>query len=76
LAANIRVWWKGLIVENTLAYYDAKLITAVERFKAQAPGASCGLKAPLHPHKTKKSFSKKIKIGALYCKTFLALLIS
>jgi hypothetical protein len=63
LAANIRVRWKGLIVENTLAYYDAKLITAVERFKVQAPGASCGLKAPLHPHQTKKSF-KKNEIGA------------
>ncbi len=36
LLANIRLWWLGLRVENTLAYCDPAMITAVH-----APGKYC-----------------------------------
>ena len=40
LDCNIRQGWKWLRVTNTLAYYDAKLITAAKSFTVLALGAS------------------------------------
>ncbi len=38
LPTNIRLGWKSMQVENTLAYYDTAIITAVKMFIVQAPG--------------------------------------
>jgi hypothetical protein len=38
LPTNIRLGWKSMQVENTLAYYDTAIINAVKMFIVQAPG--------------------------------------
>jgi hypothetical protein len=38
MPANIIQEWKWMAVENTLAYYDMRTITAVISFTVQAPG--------------------------------------
>jgi hypothetical protein len=38
LPTNIRLGWKSMQVANTLAYYDAAIITTVKSFIVHAPG--------------------------------------
>jgi hypothetical protein len=40
LPTNIRQGWKSMQVENTLAYYNTAIITAVKSFIVQAPSCS------------------------------------
>jgi hypothetical protein len=39
LPSNTRLWWKGLKLKNTLAYYDMEFIAAVKGFKVLSPGS-------------------------------------
>ncbi len=36
---NIKLWWRYLMLTNTLAYYSARLITSVKRFTTQTHGS-------------------------------------
>jgi hypothetical protein len=38
LPTKRRLWWKGIEVTNTLAYYDTATIAAVKSFIVQNPG--------------------------------------
>ncbi len=38
LAINVILWWKGISVANTTAYYDTPIITAIKSLAVQVPG--------------------------------------